>query len=72
MRVKPLQEAFPTQPFFCPPDASQLLPGSAAQVAANIRIPEPGTTFEATVKLCTQDDVEGQCVSETVTFTFEE
>jgi hypothetical protein len=56
----------------CPPGDSSLQPGSALQVAANIRIPEPGTAFEATIKLCTQDDVEGQCASETITFIFEE
>ena len=56
----------------CPPGDSTLQPNSTAQVAATIREPEPGTEFEATIKLCTQDDVEGKCVTHKVKFTFEE
>jgi len=56
----------------CPPGDSTLPPNSTAQVAANIREPEPGTELEATIKLCTQDDLEGECVWHKVKFTFEE
>jgi len=56
----------------CPPGDSALPPNSTAQVAANIREPESGTEFEAILKLCTQDSVEGECVSQKVYFTFEE
>jgi hypothetical protein len=56
----------------CPPGASILPPGTVAEVAANIGSPEPGTSFEATIKLCTQDGLEGDCVSQMVAFTFEE
>ena len=56
----------------CPPGESALPPNGIAEVAANIRQPEPGTEFEAKIKLCTQDGVEGECVSKIVTFIFEE
>ncbi len=56
----------------CPPGDESLPPGGTAEVAANIKEPEPGTEFEATIKLCTGDGLEGECVSETVTFVFEE
>jgi len=60
------------EPGGCPPGASTLPANGLAEVAANIREPEPGTEFEATIKLCTQDGVEGDCVTKTVTFTFDE
>jgi len=56
----------------CPPGDSTLPPNSTAEVAANIREPEPGTEFEATIKLCTQDGLEGDCVTHKVIFIFEE
>ncbi|MBL6966520.1 MAG: hypothetical protein ISR60_08175, partial [Anaerolineales bacterium] len=56
----------------CPPGESSLPPNSSAQVAANIHEPEPGTEFEAILKLCTQDAAEGECVSQKVHFTFDE
>ena len=56
----------------CPPGDSTLPPNGSAEVAANIREPEAGTEFEATIKLCTQDGLEGDCVTHKVSFTFEE
>jgi hypothetical protein len=56
----------------CPPGDESLPPGGTADVAANIEEPEPGTEFEATIKLCTGDGLEGECVSETVSFVFDE
>ncbi len=60
------------EPGGCPPGSSTLPPNGLAEVAANIRTPEAGTEFEATIKLCTKDGVEGDCVSHKVSFTFEE
>jgi hypothetical protein len=56
----------------CPPGDSSLPPDSSAEVAANIQSPAPGTAFEATIKLCTEDGVKGKCASQSVNFTFEE
>jgi len=56
----------------CPPGDSSLPPGEKLQVAAIMRNPDADAEFEATIKLCTLDKVEGDCVSHKVTFNIEE
>jgi len=56
----------------CPPGESALLPGERMQVAANVRDPEPDAEFEATIRLCTEDGLEGECVFRKVTFAIKE
>ena len=55
----------------CPPGESNLSPGARMQVAAIMRNPDAAAEFEATIKLCTQDGVEGECVTQKVTFSLE-
>lgn len=55
----------------CPPGASTLEPGKNMEVAANIKEPEPGTEFEAVIKLCTANDLQGECVELVVDFIFD-
>lgn len=56
----------------CPPGKSTLPPSARMQVAANVRDPESGAEFEATIKLCTQDGREGECVSHKVIFMMDD
>lgn len=56
----------------CPPGESTLPPGEKMQVAAIMRNPEPDAEFEGKIKLCTADGVEGECVTQTVTFTIDQ
>ncbi len=56
----------------CPPGESTLPPGERMQVAAIMRNPDASAEFEATIQLCTQDGVEGDCVTHKVTFTLDQ
>ena len=55
----------------CPPGARTLPAGGNAYIAANLKYPEPGTEMIAEIKMCTEDDLNGECVSQTVTFVFQ-
>ena len=55
----------------CPPGARDLPPGGNAYIAANLQYPEPGTEMKAAIRLCTEDDLNGECISQTVTFVFQ-
>lgn len=56
----------------CPPGDSTLPPGEKMQVAAIMRNPDEDAEFEATIKLCTADGIEGDCTSQKVKFTIGE
>ena len=54
----------------CPPSADSLLPGATGYVGGG-EIPDAvlvGTTFCATIKLCSEDDLNGVCGQQTIEF----
>ena len=53
----------------CPPDASSMGPGSVYFIAVSIGVSPPhGDDARLTLKLCTADDVSGDCVTKTLDF----
>lgn len=54
----------------CPPGESTLEPGDTRYLAANARDAVSGHSGETTVKLCPLDDLEGECLTQTVQFTY--
>jgi hypothetical protein len=53
----------------CPPDASSMGPGSVYFIAVSIGVSPPhGHNARLTLKLCTADDVSGDCVTKTLDF----
>jgi hypothetical protein len=53
----------------CPPGGDALPPGKTYTIGGAIGAGNSGHTARATVKLCTEDDLDGACVTKTVEFT---
>ena len=52
----------------CPPGDSVLSPEGKAYLFADIGGTELGPQFQATIELCTEEDLEGRCTSQTLSF----
>jgi hypothetical protein len=52
----------------CPPGDSDLSPAETAYLSADIGGTELGPQFQATIKMCTEEDLEGRCPSQTLSF----
>jgi hypothetical protein len=52
----------------CPPGGDIFRAGRTFYVAGNIEDGEEGNDAEATITLCTEDDLDGECVTEVVEF----
>jgi hypothetical protein len=53
----------------CPPQDSRVEPGEVSYIAVNIGpAPNSGNTARVTLRLCTEDDLGGECLQKTTTF----
>jgi len=52
----------------CPPEGSALASGATAYIAANIGAPPSGKDATYTLKMCTEDDLAGNCIVRSVNF----